>query len=364
MTASSTFPLVGHEVVQQEVARLGEPGPPVEQREDLALVALDQPRVRALVERRPAELHPVLLAEALDLAVAEHRQPGQRREDGGHPEVLVALAELLERGLLVGVAHEVDVALEDLRVELDGLLDHLPVAGAVLVAEHVHERAVVDAVHAERPDEVALEQPERLGQQERVRDLGGHPVDDLAPELDRHAPVELGLRDGVLGARRDAAGRPGLRPPQPLDVLLGEDHRGIEADDREAPGDVEDGPDDLLADGGVQEVELGGVVPREARAVVAVVDVALVARLAIEPLEHDRGVAVVPVVVLEDDPDPRVRRQVGARVACTPGTGGSGSDRNHSGCSMTQRESMPMWLGTMSLASRIPRAQARSRRTA
>ena len=35
----------------------------------------------------------------------------------------------------------------------------------------------------------------------------------------------------------------------------------------------------------------------------------------------------------------------------------TGSDRNHSGCSTTQRESMPMWLGTMSLASRMPRAQ-------
>ena len=166
----------------------------MEEREDLALVALDQPRVRLLVERRPAELHPVLLAEALDLPVAEHRQPGQRRQHRRHAEVLVALAELLERGLLVGVAHEVDVALEDLRVELDGLLDDLPVARAVLVAEHVHERAVVDAVHAERPDEVALEQPERLGQQERAGDLGGDPVDDLAPELDRHPRVELGLR--------------------------------------------------------------------------------------------------------------------------------------------------------------------------
>ena len=141
----------------------------MEQREDLAFVALDQPWVRPLVEDRPAELHPVLLAKALDLAVTEHRQPGQRREDRRHAEVLVALAELLDRRLLVGVAHEVDVALEDLRVEFERLLDDLAVAGAVLVAEHVHERAVVDAVHPERPDEIALEHPERLGEQERAR---------------------------------------------------------------------------------------------------------------------------------------------------------------------------------------------------
>ena len=190
--------------------RLGEPRPPVEQREDLALVPLDERRIGLLVEPCAAELHAVLLGVALDLAVAEHRQPGERRHDRGDPEVLVALAELLERRLLVRVAHEVDVALEDLGVELEGLADELSVAGAVLVAEHVHERAVVDAVHAERPHEVALEHPEGLGQQERVRHLGRDPVDDLAPELVRHPPVELLLRDRVLRPRRDpVAGAPG-----------------------------------------------------------------------------------------------------------------------------------------------------------
>ena len=71
---------------------------------------------------------PYFSLKPCDLAVAEHRQARQRREDRRDAEVLVALAELLDRGLLVGVAHEVDVALEDLRVELDGLLDDLPVA--------------------------------------------------------------------------------------------------------------------------------------------------------------------------------------------------------------------------------------------
>ncbi len=171
----------------------------------------------------------------------------------------------------------------------------------------------------EGPHEVALEQPEGLGQQERARDLGRDPIDDLAPELDRHPGVELGLGDRVLGARRDAAAGSRLGPPQPLDVLLGQDHRGVEADDREAPGDLEDRPDDLLADRRIEEVELGRVVPREARAVVAVVDVADVAAPAVEALEHDRRVAVVPVVVLEHDPDPLVGRQVRRRRTCRRG---------------------------------------------
>ena len=97
---------------------------------------------------------------------------------------------------------------------------------------------------------------------------------------------------------------------------LREDHRGVEADHREAPGDLEDRLDDGLADVGLEVVELGGVVPREARPVVAVVDVAPLARRPVAPLEHDGGVGVVPVVVLEADLDPIVVGQVvaGERV--------------------------------------------------
>ena len=49
-------------------------------------------------------------------------------------------------------------------------------------------------------------------------------------------------------------------------------------------------------------------------------------------------------------------------LALAEARGASGRDMNQSGCSATQRESMPIWLGTMSLARRMPRDQARSRR--
>src|SRR4029078_2337755 len=88
-------PAVGARPVEQELAGFREPRPPMEQGEDLSLVALDEPRIGMLVQGRAPDLPPVLLAEALDLPVAQHRQPGQRREDRRHAEVLVALAELL-----------------------------------------------------------------------------------------------------------------------------------------------------------------------------------------------------------------------------------------------------------------------------
>jgi hypothetical protein len=59
-----------------------------------------------------------------------------------------------------------------------------------------------------------------------------------------------------------------------MEVALGERHGGVEADDREEARDVEDGLNDMLTDRGVEVVELGGVVPGKAGAIVAVLDVA------------------------------------------------------------------------------------------
>ena len=168
------------------------------------------------------------------------------------PEVLVAGPELLDGGLLVRVVHEVDVALEDLGVELQGVLHQQPVLRVLLVAEHVHEGAVVDAVHAEGADEVALHQPEGLGQQQRVGRLGGDPVHHLAPELLGHGGVERlpghGRARRARGWRRPG---PGSGNQRRWHVLLGQGHGGVEADDREAPGDVQDRLDDRLADLGL-----------------------------------------------------------------------------------------------------------------
>ena len=227
-------------------------------------------------------------------------------------EVLVALAELVDRRALVRVVHEVDVALQDLRVELERVLDDQPVLGVLLVAQHVHERAVVDAVHAQRADEVALHQPEGLGQQQRVGRFCRDAVDDLAPELDGHRASKSLLRMRVLGAAGDRAARAGLRIPEARDVPLGQRHRRVEADDRELARDVQDGLDDRLAHLGLQVVELRGVVPRHRRAVVAVIDEARVAAPVVDALERHRRVGVVEVVILEVDADARVGRQVRA----------------------------------------------------
>ncbi len=299
-----------HDVVEPEVANLGEQAPAMDEGEELPFVAGDESLVGPLVPRGATKLHAVLLGEPLDLPVAEHREARHRDQHRRDPEVLVPGSELLDRRPLVGVVHEVDVALEDLRVELERVPDQQPVVGVLLVAEHVHEGAVVDAVHPQGPDEVALHEPERLRQQERLRHLGGNAVHHLAPELLGHRGVEGGPGHGRLGPGRDRPALPRLGVPEALDVLLGERHRGIEPDDGEPAGHREDRLDDGLADLRVEVVELRRVVPGHARAVVAVVDVADVARPAILAPEDHGGVGRIPVVVLDLDPDARVLGEV------------------------------------------------------
>ena len=208
-------------------------------------------------------------------------------------------------------------------------------------------------MHAEGADEVAFHEPEGLGKEQRSGNFGGDAIDDFAPELVGHAAVELGLAHAVFGAGGDGSAGAGAGKPEAMEVALGEGHSGVEADDGKEPRDVEDCLDDLLADGGVEVIELRGVVPGKAGAVVAVVDVAGFAAGFVAAAEDDGGVGLVAVVVLDFDLDAAIVGEIGAFEA-VGGVRRSGREMNQSGCSMTQGESMPMWLGTMSLARRMP----------
>ncbi len=227
-------------------------------------------------------------------------------------EALVALAELVNGCALIGIAHEVDVALHDVGIEFEGVLDDRAVLGVVFVAQHDHEGAVVDAMHAEGANEVAFHEPESFGEQQGAGNFGGDTIDDFAPELVRHGAVEFGLVHGVFGARRDGSAGAGAGKPEAMEVSLGQGHGGVEADDREQARDVEDGLNDLLADGWIEVVELGGVVPGEAGAVVAVIDVAGFAGGLVAAAEDDGGVGLGVVVILDFDFDAAVGGEVGA----------------------------------------------------
>ncbi len=313
--------VVGEEIEEDEVRAFAEEPAAVKQRRDLALVTVDEVGARLLVHARLLELHAVALGVALDLAVGEHGESGEGGEQSGDAEAFIAVAELVDGGLFVGVAHEVDVALEDVGIELDGFFEVGAVFGVFFVAEHVHEGAVVDAVHAEGADEVAFEEPEGFGEQEGAGDFGGDAIDDLAPEFGGHEGVELFLREGVFCAGGDGAGGAGEWKPEALDVALGEDHGGVKADDGEHVGDVEDGLDDVFADPVAGVIKLCGVVPGEGSSVVAVEDEACAALVMMMESKDDGGVGLVVVVVLDLDFD----AAVGGDVGTVEGVAGEGT---------------------------------------
>src|SRR5512133_3242087 len=98
---------------------------------------------------------------------------------------------------------------------------------------------------------------------------------------------------------------PGLGEPEPLVVLRGQGHGSIEADDREHPGNMENGPGDSLAHFWVEVVQLGSVVPGGAAAVIAMVDVAGPAGAMIIMLEDHCRVPPLPVAVFNLQADIR-----------------------------------------------------------
>ena len=167
-------------------------------------------------------------------------------------------------------------------------------------------------MHAQGADEVAFEQPEGFGQQQRAGHLDSDAVDDLAPEFERHQRVEILLRKRIFGARGDRSTCARQRKPEPLHVALGQHHRRVEADDREAARDVQDHLHDMLADARLRVVKLRGIVPGEGGAVIAVVHEARGAVAMVADAESDGGVGLVVVVVLNLDLDAGVSREIGA----------------------------------------------------
>ena len=107
---------------------------------------------------------------------------------------------MIHGSALVRIIHEVDIALEDFRIEFERILDHTPVIRVLFVAQHVHEGAVVDAMHAQRAHEVSLEQPKSFGEQQSSRRFCSASIHYLAPEFVRHRRIKLRLGKSVLSA--------------------------------------------------------------------------------------------------------------------------------------------------------------------
>ena len=122
---------------------------------------------------------------------------------------------------LVGIVHEINIALENFRIELQRVLDHVAIIRVLFIAQHVNERAVVHAMHAQRSHEISFEQPEGFRKEEGARSFGRAPIHHLAPELVWYGRVEFRLGESMLSTRRNRAAGSRNGIPKPLVMLLG-----------------------------------------------------------------------------------------------------------------------------------------------
>ena len=104
-------------------------------------------------------------------------------------------------------------------------------------------------------------------------------------------------------ARRDRSAAAGDGKPEPLDVPAGEGHGGIETNDGKEPSYLENGLDHLLADRRAQVVQLGGVVPGKAGAVVTVINVLDMSGGVVAAAKDHGGVGLLVVVIFNLDFD-------------------------------------------------------------
>src|SRR5487761_1403941 len=105
---------------------------------------LDQILIGSFLITRSLVLHAISFREGFNLPMTKHWQSGQRRHQGAHAEIFVSSSELIDGSSFVWIAHEVDIAFEDVRIEFNRIFYHRTVFFIFLVAQHIHKRTVVD----------------------------------------------------------------------------------------------------------------------------------------------------------------------------------------------------------------------------
>ncbi len=305
-------PSVGRcEIKKRETGGTAEEMTQAHERKDFPFMPFDQPAFRYFIPIGTPVFHAVFFRKTFDLPVTEHGQPRHGDEQCGNTEIFVAFAELCFCGIFIGVVHEIDETLQNLRAELQNVFDRFPVLGVVFHLEHVHECTVIHPVHPQRPDKIALHEPEGFRQKQRVRHFCHNPVHHFPPEFHGKGCIEGGLVQTVGSPGRNGAAVTGQRKPQTLVVPFGKGHGGIEADNREATCNFENGLNNSLPRFRVKKIQLCRIVPGHAGAVVAVIDVAHLTGMSVHPFENYGGVAVIPVAVFYVKTDTSVFGKIG-----------------------------------------------------
>ena len=193
--------IVANKVVQHKMIDLGKHGAALEQRRNDAFMMLHQPDIHLLIPHRAAKFHAVFFRKALKLPMPKHGQTGQSGQHDANAKIFFATSKLLYRRFFVGVIHKADITLKNLRVEGHRVFDHGAISGVLFVAQHVHKRAVINAVHAQGAHKIAFHHPKRLSQKQGVGGFDGAAVNHIAPKFVWHQRVKFGFAHGMVLAR-------------------------------------------------------------------------------------------------------------------------------------------------------------------
>ena len=122
--------------------------------------------------------------------------------------------------------------------------------------------------------------------------------------------MKLLRRKRKAGTARNISSSSRLGIPQPSDVLLCQHHRRIKSNNREIPSNVQNFPNNLLAGFRIEKVNLSGVVPRQPRTIVPVINVSGIAGMVINPFKHHCAIRFGIVMIFQVNPDTGITGKV------------------------------------------------------
>src|SRR4030042_807759 len=95
------------EIVKQKMFDVCKEMAALHQREDFSFMSSHQILIRLFVPFGIPVFHPVFFSKSFNLAMSEHREPGQGYHHRADTKIFILLAELRHSGFLVRIAHKI-----------------------------------------------------------------------------------------------------------------------------------------------------------------------------------------------------------------------------------------------------------------
>ena len=182
-----------------------------------------------------AIFHAVFFSESFKLSMTKHGQSGHGDHHSTDAKIFIIFAKLCHSSFFIGIVHEVHVTFQNFRVEFQCLFNDIAVFGVFFIFQHIHECAVVNAVHAQGTNKIAFHEPESFCEQQRIGNFFSDAVNNFTPEFFGNLCIKISFGFSAFRPGRDIAACPGFGKPQSLQMFFSQGHCRIKTDDRSTP---------------------------------------------------------------------------------------------------------------------------------